>query len=115
MSSAALTMSGPQESGTWSVVAVQGEVDLSTAPQFREGLGKAIEHGMRSLAVDLREVTFMDSMGLGVLVGARRHVMESGGRFAVICGEGPCQRVIEISGLSDLLGVVKDDASLPSD
>ena len=108
-----LIVSGPREVRGWSLMVVQGEIDLSTAPELREAIGKAIEQGADKLAIDLRDVSFMDSMGLGVLIGARRRLHESGRQFALICADGPCLRVIEISGVANLLGVVRGDDELP--
>lgn len=100
-----VSIAGGQQDG-WTVVSVEGEIDLSTANQLREALGGAIDDGATHLAVDLRPVRFMDSMGLGVLIGARRRLTEEGGEFALVCEEGPVQRVLVISGLTEVFRVV---------
>jgi anti-sigma B factor antagonist len=97
----------------WHVVTVTGEIDLYTAPALREGLTKAIESGAHQLAVDLRSVPFMDSMGLGVLIGARRRLSERKGQIALICGEGPVRRVLDVSGLATVFLVVGSPDGLP--
>jgi anti-sigma B factor antagonist len=90
----------------WHVVTVTGEIDLYTAPALRDGLTQAIESGALHLAVDLRPVPFMDSMGLGVLIGARRRLSERDGRIALVCEEGPVRRVLDVSGLATVFDVV---------
>jgi anti-sigma B factor antagonist len=95
----------------WTVIEVRGDVDLATTPQFREALSEASAGG-ESIAVDLRGVPFMDSMGLGVLVGARRRAGESGADLALICSDGPIVRLLEVSGLSTMFRVVPDEGDL---
>jgi anti-anti-sigma factor len=97
--------------GDWRVVAVRGEVDLSTTPQLREALTEAVESGS-PVAVDLRDVPFMDSMGLGALVGARRRAGESGVGFAIISDGGPIVRLLDVSGLGTMFRVVSDEGEL---
>ena len=82
--------------GDWDVVVVRGEVDLYTSPT-------------------LRDVGFMDSSGLGVLVGGLRRSRERGGELALVCGEGSVMRVLSMTGLDRVfpihgsLGDVLDD------
>lgn len=91
--------------GDWSVVAVRGEIDLHTAPQLRERLVALVEDGASRVVVDLTEVGFMDSSGLGVLVGLLKRVRESGGQLAVVCGEGTVLKVLSITGLDQVIPV----------
>jgi anti-sigma B factor antagonist len=97
----------------WHVVTVSGEIDLYTAPALREALTKAIESGAQRLGVDLRSVPFMDSMGLGVLIGARRRLAERDGQIALISEEGPVRRVLDVSGLATVFQVVGSLDELP--
>jgi anti-sigma B factor antagonist len=97
--------------GSWKLLTVSGEIDLYTAPKLREALGEA-EGG--NVAVDLRGVRFMDSMGLGVLIGARRRTVEGDGRFALVCTEGPVLRVLDVSGLTTVFEVVDTPEDLPA-
>jgi anti-sigma B factor antagonist len=97
--------------GSWKVLTVSGEIDLYTAPKLREGLNAS---DGPDLAVDLRGVRFMDSMGLGVLIGARRRTVEGDGRFALVCTEGPVLRVLDVSGLTTVFEVVSSPEALPA-
>jgi anti-sigma B factor antagonist len=101
------------EQGGWHVITVSGEIDLYTAPGLREALAAAIDTGNTRLAVDLRPVRFMDSMGLGVLIGARRKLVELDAPFVLICGEGPVRRVLDVSGLTKVFEVVGSPEELP--
>jgi anti-sigma B factor antagonist len=98
----------------WHVMSVRGEIDLYTAPALRDALMSAIEDDGDRLAVDLTGVRFMDSMGLGVLIGARRRATERGGGFALVCTEGPVLRVLDVSGLTKVFDVVGAREDLPA-
>src|SRR5271168_254688 len=67
-----------------SVIAVEGELDLSTAPQLKWALLDSAQAGHRQLIVDLSQATFMDSTALGVLIGVNRS-LDAGARLAVVC------------------------------
>ena len=98
--------------GPWKLLTVAGEIDLYTAPKLREALTEV--EGGTDIAVDLRNVRFMDSMGLGVLIGARRRTVEGDGRFALVCTEGPVLRVLDVSGLTSVFEVVNTPETLPA-
>lgn len=85
------------------VVAVSGEVDLSTAPTLRDHLLDRVELGERRLVVDLSDVGFLDSTGLGVLVMAYRAATQAGGGMVVACARPPVRRVLKITRLDVLL------------
>lgn len=81
------------------LVELGGEVDLYTAPEFKERLSDAIEGGKQCLVVDLSEATFIDSTTLGVLVGAEKQVRASDGAVVLVCPERSIRKVFEITGL----------------
>ena len=101
--------------GDWDVVVVRGEVDLYTSPTLRAAIERSLDRGARRVLVDLRDVGFMDSSGLGVLVGGLRRSRERGGELALVCGEGSVMRVLSMTGLDRVfpihgsLGDVLDD------
>jgi anti-sigma B factor antagonist len=99
--------------GGWRVISVGGEIDLYTAPALREALIAEVEAGAERLAVDLRQVGFMDSMGLGVLIGTRRRLNERDAAFALICQEGAVRRVLDVSGMTKVFDVVDRLEELP--
>ncbi|HEX4466739.1 MAG TPA: STAS domain-containing protein [Solirubrobacteraceae bacterium] len=94
-----------------SVIAVEGDLDLSTAPQLKFMLADAIEEGHSVLVVDLTETTFMDSTALGVLVGTNRS-LAADGRIVIVCTRQTVLKIFEFSGMDGVFGVfgTLDDA-----
>jgi len=88
-------------SGRYTVVEVAGEIDAASAPELRKCLHQTIDAGSRQLVVDLRQVSFIDSMGLGVLLGAKRRLRGHGpdGGIQLVCADGLVLRILRVSGL----------------
>ncbi|MFL5895123.1 MAG: anti-sigma factor antagonist [Thermoleophilaceae bacterium] len=82
------------------VVEASGQLDLYTAPDFKERLVYAAERGKKHLVVDLSGLTFMDSTGLGVLVGAWKRVRPFGGSVTVVAVDERIVKLFELSGLA---------------
>ncbi len=87
------------EDGGTLVFKLRGSLDLATAPTVRAALGEATEKGGQHLIVDLTLLEFLDSTGLGVLIGAHRRATEHGGSFRLIVNDGPISRLLNITGL----------------
>lgn len=79
----ALTVRAEQR-GEWTVLRVVGELDLATSPTVRQRVHDAVADGRRRLVLDLSEVLFCDSSGVGVLVGARRLMRSCAGELRLI-------------------------------
>ncbi len=90
---------GSRSENGWAVLEVQGEVDLYTSPQLRDAILRLTEEGENRIVVDLNNVSFMDSSGLGVLVAGLKRARERGGELALVFGEGSVQKVLGITGL----------------
>ncbi|MCW2967212.1 MAG: hypothetical protein JWM71_984 [Solirubrobacteraceae bacterium] len=88
----------------------RGELDLATAPDMEEQVLSAVRDGGKSVVVDLRELTFMDSTGVRTIVAAHQVAEESGTDLRVVRPprESAVSRVIEISGIDDALGLVDE-------
>jgi anti-sigma B factor antagonist len=97
--------------GEWAVLAVSGEVDLATAPALRECLGELAAGGVRHVVVDLRQVSFLDSIGLGVLIAASRRLRggEPAGSLRLVCTN---ERIVKLFVLTGLLGMFPMYASV---
>ena len=87
------------------VVCLAGQFDLSTAEDLRESLASSQVLDAPRVRVDLGEVTFLDSSGIGLLVGACKRVRSAGGTFSTSCGDGPARRILEVAGLIEYLQV----------
>ncbi len=81
------------------VIELGGEVDLYTAPEFKERLVQVIEGGKKQLVVDLSKATFIDSTTLGVLVGGVKRLRRGGGSLALVCTDQNITKIFEITGL----------------
>lgn len=88
-----------------SVVSPQGEVDVATAPALRDHLARVIERDRGPVVVDLAAVTFIDSTGLGVLIGARTLCDDKGRNLRVVVSEPRILKVFEITGLTELFTI----------
>jgi anti-sigma B factor antagonist len=93
------------------VVSVEGELDLSTAPRLKWMLVDSLEMGRTRLVVDFSLVSFMDSTALGVLVGVARR-LEPGTRLAVVCVRPNVLKIFEFAGLDGTFAIFPtlDDA-----
>ena len=87
------------------VVSVAGEVDVSNASQLRDALNAALENGATALEVDLTEVPYIDSTGIGVLVGAAHHASDAGVAYAVVNPQRNVLRVLGMLGVNEELGI----------
>ena len=88
-----------RRSGDRTVVRVVGEIDVYTAPALREELAAQQEDGPVHLVVDLTEVPFMDSTGLGVLVGSLKKVRLLGGRLQLVISTERVEQLFRITAL----------------
>src|SRR4051794_8927366 len=80
------------------VVAVTGEIDLFTAPEFKQRMAKPIDDGVARLVVDLTATTFIDSSSLGVLIGAHRRLRQRKGSLVVVCDNDVIVKTFKITG-----------------
>jgi anti-sigma B factor antagonist len=81
------------------VIELGGEVDLYTAPEFKERMVQVIEEGKKHVVVDLSNATFIDSTTLGVLVGGVKRLRPAGGTLSLVCSDQNIVKIFEITGL----------------
>jgi anti-sigma B factor antagonist len=89
----------------YTVLAVKGEVDVYTAPRLREKLVELVSEGRRQLVVDLDGVDFLDSTGLGVLVGGLKRLRSHDGELELVCTQSRILKVFEITGLTKVFSI----------
>ena len=87
------------------VLEVGGEVDVYTAPRLRERLVELVDAGARNVIVDLGGVEFLDSTGLGVLVGAMKRLRVANGKFGLVCSKEPLLKIFRITALDQVFPI----------
>ena len=88
------------EKGGATIVEVAGEIEMHSAPTLREELHRVCEgEGTKCVVVDLTRVSFIDSTGLGVLIGGLKRARENGS-LSLVCPHARVRRVFEITGLT---------------
>ena len=94
-----------RESGARMVIDVGGEIDVYTAPQLRSALNDAVADGARHLVVDMTGTEFLDSTGLGVLVGGLKRVRTMDGDLELVCSSEKILKVFRITGLTKVFTI----------
>jgi anti-sigma B factor antagonist len=94
------------------LIALAGEVDLYTAPEFKQQLLEVIGQGAKTVLVDLTDTTFIDSTTLGVLVGGVKRLRPNGGQLALVCNDRNITKIFEITGLDRVFTIypTRDEA-----
>jgi anti-sigma B factor antagonist len=92
-----------QARGEVTVVTPKGRLNVATAPLFRERVSKLVEAGTRQIVVDLGEVSFVDSSGIGALIGALKLVRQLGGDLRIARPNRNMQVLLDVTFLSQLL------------
>ncbi|HWE57482.1 MAG TPA: STAS domain-containing protein [Acidimicrobiales bacterium] len=89
----------------YTVLAVKGEVDVYSAPRLREKLVELVSDGHRQIVADLEGVDFLDSTGLGVLVGGLKRLRSHDGDLTLVCTQPRILKVFEITGLTTVFKI----------
>lgn len=103
-SSAAFGISQRELDPLTSVISVEGELDLATAPRLKWVLIDVLEAGCTRLVVDLSLVSFLDSTALGVLVGVKRR-LDPDAQLAIVCAQPAVLKIFEFSGMDGAFAV----------
>ncbi|MBM7055135.1 MULTISPECIES: STAS domain-containing protein [Streptomyces] len=91
------------EQGSWAVLRISGELDLVTSPVVRQSVHEAVAEGQHDVVLDLSEVFFCDSSGVGVLIASRRLMKSCGGRLRLIL---PARGAEDGSHVNKVLGAL---------
>ena len=94
------------------VVALAGEIDLYTCPEFKQELLRVVADGTTLVVVDLTETTFIDSTALGVIIRGVERLKLRDGRLVVVCADPNIVKIFEVTGLNRIFSVVgsRDEA-----
>ena len=104
-----LTLATRDVDGT-TIVAVGGEIDVYTAPKLRDKITELVGAGIYDLVIDMEAVEFLDSTGLGVLVGGLKKVRAHDGSLQLVCTQDRLLKIFRITGLSKVF-VIHDSAA----
>ena len=95
-----------EQSGETTVVRCIGEIDIATVPYLRDHLQRVQIDGPADLVIDLDQVTFIDSIGLGALIGAHKRARVLQGSLIIVCTSRPVLRVLSATALDRVFRVV---------
>jgi len=87
------------------ILALQGDVDLYTAPELKAELIRLIETGTTRIVVDLTSATFIDSTTLGVLLGALKRLRPAGGELSIVCPDPNIRKIFQITLLDRVFSI----------
>ena len=91
--------------GDTSVVSLRGEIDVYTAPRLRQALIDLVSQGATDIVVDMDKVDFLDSTGLGVLVGGLKRVKSNDGDLRLVVTQDRIMKIFDITGLSKVFPI----------
>ena len=97
------------------VISLAGEVDLYTAPEFKQQLLEVIGQGGKQVIVDFTNTTFIDSTTLGVLVGGVKRLRTNEGQLSLICSDRNITKIFEITGLDRVFPIYETRAAALSE
>jgi len=87
------------------IIAVGGEIDVYTAPKLRDKITELVADGVYDIIVDMEAVEFLDSTGLGVLVGAMKRLRVANGKFGLVCAKEPLLKIFRITALDQVFPI----------
>jgi anti-sigma B factor antagonist len=99
-----------RQAGDRTVVAVGGEIDVYTAPKLRDKITELVNAG-HQLLIDMEKVEFLDSTGLGVLVGGLKKVRAHDGSMELVCSQDRLLKIFRITGLAKVFTIHDSEAS----
>ncbi len=99
------------EQGGWAVVRVNGDVDMTTAPRLREQVIRVVVDGQAHVILDLDRVDFIDSTGLGVVVGLLKRTRSQGGDLRLVSTRSSLRKVLELTALDQALPMMESVAA----
>lgn len=105
-----LTLETREQDGH-TLVAVGGEIDVYTAPRLRDKITELVNSGHHSLIIDMENVDFLDSTGLGVLVGGLKKIRAQDGTMSLICSQDRLLKIFKITGLAKVFTIYSSETA----
>lgn len=100
-----LTMTSRTPNETTRILDLSGEVDVYTSPQLKQDLVQLAESGVKHVIINLSKVEYLDSTGLGVLIGGLKRMREHDGNMALVGPGMRILRIFEITGLDKIFDI----------
>ncbi len=100
-----------EERGSEVVLYLDGELDPHTAPVLQNAIDQWAAAGTNRIVLDLRQLRFIDSSGLRVVIGAHRQLLDAGAELVLTNVSPTAGRLLEITGLSSHLAIESDDVA----
>jgi len=104
-----------RDAGGKTIVAVGGEIDVYTAPKLRDKLTELVAGGVYDFVIDMEQVEFLDSTGLGVLVGGLKKVRAHDGSLELVCNQDRLLKIFKITGLAKVFVIHETAAAALGD
>ena len=82
-------------------IIVQGEIDIYTCPKLQKSMNSLIDEGHESFVLNLENIQYIDSTGLGTIAQAAQQLMDNEGEISIICNKPQVKKIFEVSGLSE--------------
>lgn len=104
--------------GDVAIISLRGEIDVYTAPRLRQALIDLVEGGSKDIVVDMDKVDFLDSTGLGVLVGGLKRVKSNDGEMKLVVTQDRIMKIFDITGLAKvfpMFGSLDEATGQPAD
>ncbi len=105
-----LTINSRDPNETTCILAIEGEVDVYTSPQLKADIVQIAERGVKHLILNLSKVEYLDSTGLGVLIGGLKRLREGEGNLALVGPGMRIMRIFEITGLDKIFDIYSTEA-----
>jgi len=105
-----LTLETREQDGH-TLVSVGGEIDVYTAPRLRDKITELVNAGHHSLIIDMENVDFLDSTGLGVLVGGLKKIRAQDGTMSLICSQDRLLKIFKITGLAKVFTIYPSESA----
>ena len=97
-----------QHEGDTCAVKLAGELDVYSAPRLKDAMASAIDSGCVNVVIDLCDVTFIDSSGLGVIVGGLQKVRLLDGSMRIVCDNDSVLKIFKLTGLDKVFAIYSD-------